>query len=214
MAMTGPQSPQDDDTEDSTVAHSGPLAEFTALRAEILLRDRNMLQLLIFQLTSASAIFAYVLGRTAASGLLLAIPLLSYITLGRFMAQRSAVSRAAKYITTKLNTKKLGLGWEQWLDENPPEDRIVTWVFPLLLAFPGVGALALALSFKPVLRTDGGTFFGYLGWIVGCLAVLASIYLVCTTHFQRERVGTRKTSPAAAPEAPAEQTTEISPDDM
>lgn len=165
----------------------GPLAEFAALRQEI--ERRNVVQhgLFALQLTSAGAIFSFALSGSGRSGLLLIIPVSSYMLCARYVEQQLGIQRAATYINTELSQKiPGGLGWEAWQVRQIDFVRgsIIRRVNSLLIVFPAVsvGALIWTVNvvFRPsLLRLDflEGTGFDVL-WVLGLIAVVMCVQMI------------------------------------
>jgi hypothetical protein len=125
--------------------HEGPLAEYASLRGEIDSRAKFQQQILALQLTLTSAIFGFALSRAGLVGLLLIVPVSSYLLCGRYVAQRTAIRWVSSYIGGELSARiPGGLGWVAWSRANRRPDRLLDWLVPLMLSFPGASALALA----------------------------------------------------------------------
>ncbi|MEV7096784.1 hypothetical protein AB0M80_28425 [Amycolatopsis sp. NPDC051045] len=170
----------------------GPLAEFAALRSEILTRDVNTIRLLTFELTITSAVFAFALANDRQRTLLLAVPTLAYVISGRYLAQMRAVQQAAEYIAKSLDCSVPGgLKWEEWLDGDKMtrQSRMLGWMIPLLLAFPGVGVVALLMCFDQAFRSGGLLTRGL--WLADVVFVSISVSLLWVTKTTGER---KKTS--------------------
>lgn len=181
--------------------HEGALAEFNALRMEIDSRHRYQQQILALQLTLTSAIFAFALARPGPVGILMIVPLSSYLLCGRYVGQRTAIRWASRYIVEKLSPRVPGgLGWARWSAENRRPDRLIDWYVPLLLCFPGASALALGwttrLAFVAEQRSGWTTTGLLLVWITGLLATAASSYILSRVYRDRRPiVGSSGTQP-------------------
>jgi len=160
----------------------GPLAEFAALRQEIDIKSTGQSQTLTFQLTLAAAVFGFAVSRPSLSGLLLIIPIGSYLLFCRVVTQHDATKLAARYIREELSDRVPGgLGREQWLLANVPRRQLLG-LAPLLLAFPGTSALALGWSFGLVFFQTDLSSAARVGliivWLVGLAAMLQSAILL------------------------------------
>lgn len=168
----------------------GPLAEFNSLRSEIDSRAKFQQQILALQLTLTSTVIGFVLSRQQLEGLLLIVPLSSYLLCGRYVAQRNAIQAASRYISQELSPRVPGgFGWVIWSLENRRSGRLLGWGLPMTLAFPGVSALALLWTYHPMLVDNSGHWPLVLGlsavWYMGALATLISTYLLLSVLFDR-----------------------------
>ncbi len=159
--------------------YDGALAEFSSLRTEIDSRSKYQQQILVLQLTLTSAIFGLGLSKPVPLGILLIVPLSSYLLCGRYIGQRTAIRWASRYITEKLSPRVPGgLGWSRWTSENRRPERLVDWYLPLIICFPGASLLALGwtvrLVFVPGHRSGWATTGLVMVWISGLLATAAS----------------------------------------
>lgn len=161
--------------------HETALAEFCALRNEIVSRQGHQHALLVVQITVAGAIFSFALSAPTRSVVLLAIPVATYMVTGRYVANSYANRSLGNYIRTQLSVKLPGgLGWEEWLYQRRAKMRRSWGVDPLFICFPGVSGLA-AVSVLPNLIHLGASFTSallWVGWSVGCLLTALSGVLV------------------------------------
>jgi hypothetical protein len=167
--------------------YDGALAEFAALRAEMDTRAKFQQQILALQLTLVSAIFAVGLSKPIPIGILMTIPLSSYLLCGRYIGQRTTLRWIARYINEELSRRVPdGLGWNAWSAAHRRPDRLVDWFIPLLLAFPGAGLLALGWTFRLVFLSNGRSVWETVGialvWFVGTFATLISAYMLVRVY--------------------------------
>ncbi len=102
-------------------SYDGALAEFNALRTEIDSRSKYQQQILSLQLTLTTALFGLGLTEPVPPGVLLVIPLTSYLLCARYIGQRSAIRWASRYITEQLSPRVPdGLGSSAWGARPPP----------------------------------------------------------------------------------------------
>jgi hypothetical protein len=121
------------------------MAEYDALRAEILHRFSLQWSMFALQLTAAGVVFSFSLSNPSHTGFLLILPLITYALTGRYVNQFFSVQRIARYIRDVIEVKMNGdLYWETWLRLQPPRRKTLSWLNPLLLVFPGVAVIALA----------------------------------------------------------------------
>lgn len=161
----------------------GALAEFAALRSEMDARSKFQQQILALQLTLTSAIVAFGLSRAGLVGILLIVPLSSYLLCGRYVGQRTSMRWSAKYIDTQLSPRvEGGLNWVRWSARNRRPARLLDWFLPLLICFPGAGALALGWTVHLVVTPNGRSEWTTAAlvtvWVVGAFATIVSIYLL------------------------------------
>lgn len=163
--------------------YEGALAEFGSLRAEMDSRYKYQQQILALQLTLTSAVFAFGLSKPAPLGILMIVPLSSYLLCGRYVGQRTAMRWIARYINEQLSPRVPGgLGWSRWSAENRRPERLLDWYLPLLICFPGASLLALGwtarLVFIPSQRSGWATAGLIAVWLVGVFATGVSAHLL------------------------------------
>lgn len=142
----------------------GPVAEFTALRAEIERRSNHQHNLIALQVTSAGALFGFAISGADRGALLLILPVTSYMLTARYVAYYYGIRLVADYISLVLSPQVGGsLGWEDWRRENLQRhhDRALTLVNLLYIVFPGTATLALATTVLLALDSRSGP----LGWL-------------------------------------------------
>jgi hypothetical protein len=104
------------------------IAEFTALRAEILQRSDTQWNVLALQLTATGVIFSFALSNSSHIGSLLILPVITYALTGRYVSQAFGTDKIAKYIREVLDVKMKGaFQWEAWQRTQPPLVRTLTW---------------------------------------------------------------------------------------
>jgi hypothetical protein len=177
--MSAPSSP-----EPSPACREVRLAEYAALRAEILARTGQQETLVTANLTIAAAIAAFVIGQAhSPTGALLLIPSTSLALAGFWITHMVHISRIGEYIRQDLWVWKLS--WEEKVGD-------VAWRWSL-------GALGALL---PFLVPAGAAVVFALASGPGLLEiVIASGYLIAITCglllFERERRKTRAAERAA-----------------
>ncbi|GAA0382892.1 hypothetical protein GCM10009541_26870 [Micromonospora gifhornensis] len=164
-------------------SYDGALAEFSALRTEIDSRSKYQQQILSLQLTLTTALFGLGLAEPVPLGVLLVIPLTSYLLCARYIGQRSAIRWASKYITEQLSPRVPdGLGWSAWVARNRRPDRLIDWYVPMLICFPGASLLALGWTTRLVFVQDHRSGWATTGlvivWLAGLFATAGCGYLV------------------------------------
>ncbi|RZU48793.1 hypothetical protein EV385_0517 [Krasilnikovia cinnamomea] len=170
--------------------YEGALAEYTTLRAEIDSRYKYQQQILALQLTLSSAIFAFGLSRPSLVGILMIVPLSSYLLCGRYVGQRTAIRWASRYITKELSERVPGgFRWSVWAAENRRPGRLLDWYLPLIICFPGASLLALGWTARFVFHPDHHSGWATAGvvsvWITGLMAVGTSSYLLSRVFADR-----------------------------
>jgi len=120
------------------------LAEYSALRNEILQRMGFQWSIFALQLTAAGVIFSFSLSSSSHTGFLLIIPIATYVLSGRYLAVYLGIRNISAYIREVLEPKANGqLNWEGWCAMQQPRARPLTLLNPLFLAFPGIAVAAL-----------------------------------------------------------------------
>lgn len=164
--------------------YEGPLAEFVALREEMSNRIQRQQGFQTLQLTAAAAIFSFALSQPRFIGILLAVPAISYLFCGRFVAQHHGIARIGAYIDGELSHRVPGgLNWGQWLRTHGwYKARTTSLTLPLLLTFPGVSLASEGMVFSYVFTRqhlsvlDQTFLIGF--WSVGIIATGLCIYLI------------------------------------
>ncbi len=165
------------------------LAEFSALRAEILQDLSTQWVIFVFQLTAASIVFSFSLTSGSRTGFLLIIPVISYMLASRFMQNSHSIHELGTYIMTELNPRVPGgLKWEEW-HRNRRAYRnpfTISWLAPLPVVFPGVSLLALAWVVPYILEARNISIadrcFLWLVWVFDFLMTIMSVYYFRTTR--------------------------------
>jgi hypothetical protein len=185
--------------------YDGALAEFSSLRTEIDSRYKYQQQILALQLTLTTAIFAFGLSKPVPLGILMIVPLSSYLLCGRYIGQRTAIRWVSRYITEELSPRiPDGLGWPKWSAENRRPERLLDWYLPLLIGFPGASLLALGWTARLVVVPERGLGWGTAGlaivWLAGLFAAGVSYHLLSCVYGNRSSRAAKAAS-ATPPEA-------------
>lgn len=159
------------------------LAEYSALRNEILQRLSGHWIMFAFQLTVASVLFSFALSSSSRTGFLLIIPIVSYAVSAEYLRNERMIRRLGEYIRLELSTKIPGdnvLGWESWRLPNMASESRFIWLSPLPVTSPGVSLIALAWTADYIFSRAGISvvdrcFLG-LTWVLGFVATLISFY--------------------------------------
>jgi hypothetical protein len=161
----------------------GPLAEFTSLRAEILLRQGFQASLFTFQLTSAAGLFSFALSDASHTPLLLVLPFTSYLLGWRYVLHYLATQNMGAYIADHLSNKVGGgLHWEQWISNEPSRVQRRFFVHPVRMAFPGVAVAAIVWVAVYLAKSIGST----ISWTTGVtLLVFLAVDLMITIESVR-----------------------------
>ena len=118
--------------EDDSVSRQINLAEFAALRSEIINRSNLAWNIFALQLTAAGVIFSFALSNPHHTGFLLILPLTSYAFTGRYVSQHLGTQNVGTYIREVLDPKMNGeLSWEGWIRGRPSQARALSWLNPL-----------------------------------------------------------------------------------
>jgi hypothetical protein len=159
----------------------GPLAEFLALREEILDRVKGQQQLFTFQLTVAATVFGFAATQRGLTAVMLIVPFSSYLLCGRLVAQHFGTVRVAEYIMDELSGKVPGgLHWEAWLRAKPVKPHLLGSLLPHLLTFTGASTLALVSTARYAFGADDGTSrIGLIAiWCLGAATAVLTTILV------------------------------------
>ncbi|GIF64096.1 hypothetical protein Ais01nite_21310 [Asanoa ishikariensis] len=167
--------------DDTVRSQETALAEFTALRAEIMARQNSQQALLSIQLTVAGALFSLALSSPGRATVLLILPLTTVMLAGRHVAHSYACLSIATYIRTELSPRVAGgLGWEEWLRAHREIPRRHRLLSPLFISFPAISALAIVGAFPYLvgLPPSPTSVSYWLGWTIGAALTVSSIRLV------------------------------------
>lgn len=161
------------DTKESALEAS--LAEFSALRDEILQRLSNQWTIYALQLTASGVVFSFSLSNRSRTGFLLIIPVMAYALLGQFVANHYLIESIGFYIRWDLSPRvqKLspradsGFQWEEWWKKRPPTSSAFPWIFTSPVVFPGISLIALGWVVPYILFTNNiSTFDRCMLWAV------------------------------------------------
>ena len=126
---------------------AGPLAEFTALRAEILQCLQLQWNIFALQLAVTATLFSFSLSSSSRTEFLLILPFVTYALSGRYLYAYYDVERAAEYIMKDLSDRiPGGLHWETWHRQHRSNayKSLFGFFAPLPMIFPGTSAVAIA----------------------------------------------------------------------
>jgi hypothetical protein len=157
-------------TDEGSPGQDAALAEFGALRAEIIARQNSQQGLLSIQLTATGALFSLALSGAGKAAVLLVLPLVTYMLAGRHVSHSYACHSIAAYIRAELSGRVPGgLGWEDWLlrhRSGPARSRTLS---PLVITFPGISLLALmgSMPYLASLSTSFTTAMLWAAWLAG-----------------------------------------------
>lgn len=179
------------DQNSDSVDHEAIIAEFAALRAEILQRSNLQWNIFALQLTASGVVFSFALSNSTHIAILLILPVISYALTGRYVSQAFGTDRIATYIREVLEVKMNGeLHWETWQRIQPLQSRALGWLSPLFLVFPGVAVIALA-SVAPYVWASSNTSASkraliIIIWLVGVFVTVLSFQLTARRAFKRK----------------------------
>jgi hypothetical protein len=159
----------------------GPLAEFAALRDEILQFNQQQNQMLALQLTIAGAVFGIAISHTGLAGVLMIVPVVSYSLCARYLMNALAITEIARYIRDELaNRVPGGLGWESWMLSNSRESMTYSLVLiPLLVTFPGVSVAALSWALPYIYGQHVAKMIGLvILWAISAAAAVQQIVII------------------------------------
>jgi len=182
-------------TTDDAPQHTGPLAEFAALRSEIDRRAASQWTAVALQIGIAGAVFGFALSGRHRELLLLVIPIATYTTLARYSSQMVFLKLIGRYIRTELSPRVPGgLGWEEWRLANfRSADLSIFGRFHFAwVVFPAVSALAIGAFVLTAVRsrlTDGQAWYTVASVVV-VLAAEVLLTVVMGVIMARLRRGT------------------------
>jgi hypothetical protein len=159
------------------------LAEYSALRNEILQRLSGHWIMFAFQLTVTGVVFSFSLSSSSRTGFLLIIPIVSYAVSAEYLRNERMIRKLGEYIRLKLSTKIPGddvLGWESWLLPKLGSESSIIWLSPLPVTAPGISLIALAWTANYIFSRAGISivdqcFLGLI-WVLGFVVTLISFY--------------------------------------
>jgi hypothetical protein len=158
----------------------GPLAEFVALRAEILQLNQQQNQMLALQLTIAGAVFGVAISHPGIEGILMVVPVVSYALCMRYLTNGMSILEIARYIREELDQRvRGGLRWEAWTLANSRENITYSLIIPLAFSFPGISLAALAWVVVYILHQSVPKMIGFLIlWVVSAVAAIQQAALI------------------------------------
>jgi hypothetical protein len=135
------------------------------------------------QLTAAGVVFSFALSNPSHTGFLLILPVISYALAGRYVSHSVANQTTGNYIREVLEVRAKGeLHWETWVRTNRPRPlRVLNWVNPHYLVFPGVAVIALAWVAPYVWErhtSAGNRVLIVIIWLIGIVVTGLSIQMI------------------------------------
>jgi len=170
--------------------HLGPLAEYTALRAEISRLMAQQWKVTAFLITTSGAVFGFAFTAAGRMPLLLIIPFSSNILASQWVGCHQLIERVSLYIRTELDPHVPGgIGYEKWLRRGAVEPigvrRLLRQALtsPTVLAFPALAALALGtVAWWFLLQghawSDPAVAPGLAAWAIGVVLTVLSLRLI------------------------------------
>jgi hypothetical protein len=134
------------------------------------------------QLTASGVVFSFAL-QSFSRDYLANLAVITYALTGRYVSQYFGVQNAGAYIREVIEVRAKGkLQWGAWIRVQPAKVRPLTWLNPLLIAFPGPAVIALA-SVASYVWTGHNTPVGkrillVIIWLVDVLITALSIRLI------------------------------------
>lgn len=162
------------------------LAEFSALRDEILQIMSTQWNIFVFQLTTTGVVFSFALTSKSRIGFLLIIPVVSYALGGRYLHNDRAIQELGTYIMNELSPRVPGgLKWEAWHRNRAFPKPAIAWLSPLAATFPGASLIALAWTAPYVLYSHDISVASR--WLLGIIWVL-SLFITMISLYSITRV--------------------------
>jgi len=169
----------------------GPLAEFVALRDEILQLNQQQNQMLALQLTISGAVFGIAISHAGLADILMIVPVVSYSLCARYLMNAISIVEIARYIREELaNRVPGGLGWESWMLANSRESMSYNLVqIPLLFTFPGVSVAALSWVVPYIYSQQVPKMIGLVMlWTISAAAAVQQAVLIIRHRRYRPQV--------------------------
>jgi hypothetical protein len=182
------------DTQNEEKNYELLIAEFEALRTEILQRQNMQWSIFALQLTAGAVVFSFSLSNSSHIDFLLILPLLTWALSGRYVSQHIAIQRLGRYIREVLEPKTGGrLAWESWSKSQHSAVWTLTWLNPLYLSFTGVAAASLVWVAPSVWTSHGFSFLGHvmliIAWFIGIVMTILSLQMLIqmlSRHWRRD----------------------------
>jgi hypothetical protein len=155
-----------------------------ALRTEIENGAQRQHNFLTLQITAVAAIFSFALSQAKYTGILLTVPVISYLFCERYISQHSGMARVGVYIRDELSHRVPGgLYWEEWIrTHGKRSDRMTNSTIPLLLTFPGSALVSEGWVFSYVFGqrylSELSRTFLVGAWLVGVIVTCLCTYLM------------------------------------
>jgi hypothetical protein len=159
------------------------LAEFSALRDEILQHLSMQWNAFVFQLTATSIVFSFSLTDKSRTGFLLIIPVISYALGGRYLSNRRAVQEIGTYVMNELSPRVPGwLKWEEWHRKRAVPGPVIAQLSPISVIFPGISLVALAWTAPYILYSHhisaANRWLLGITWVLSLLITTISLYTI------------------------------------
>jgi hypothetical protein len=189
---------------------AGALAEYTAMRAEILQCSQQMSNLFTALIATVGVVSGVVLrpnaGLTDSLVVMLVLPVVSYLIVVRYLYLYTGAVRIGIYIETKLEQRIMGEGgWESWFDENKSAVRAKksAWILRQgladWLAFLGTAVLGLVGSAYGISHKTGGSRTVLCAaWCLGAILTGLTIWTLVAKRSIRSRIRPRQAATGTA----------------
>ena len=129
---------------DKELSAQAALAEFAALRSEVLQAFSMQWNTVALQLTTTGVLVSFSLTSHTRTGFLLIVPVISYILNGRYLRSERLILTAATYIMSELSPRVPGgLKWEEWLRRRPNPNQYLRWLAHGPPIFSAISLIAL-----------------------------------------------------------------------
>jgi hypothetical protein len=174
------------------------LAEYSALRAEIIQMEQTQSNIFALQLTAAAVIFSFSLSNASRTGFLLILPVVSYALSRRYLLTNEVMKRLSDYITEQLSPKvQGGFSWEEWNRRQASNRRAFgrfrlivyasRWLGPVPLIFVWISIAALVWVAPYILFHHGlsplDRFALSMVWLIGLTFTLLTLFVLGWRHW-------------------------------
>jgi hypothetical protein len=136
---------------DKELSAQAALAEFAALRSEVLQAFSMQWNTIALQLTVTGVLFSFSLTSRARTGFLLIVPMVSFILNGRCLRSERLILTVAVYIMNELSPRVPGgLRWEEWIRSRSSPNRYLRWFAhgPLIFSVISIVCISLGISLR------------------------------------------------------------------
>lgn len=172
-------------SDEELSAQAAALAEFAALRSEMLQAFSTQWNIVALQLTATAVVFSFSLTNHSRAGFLLIIPIVSFVLNGRYLNCERIITLIGKYFEEGNFSKRAGgLEWGKWFGNHSGTKpyQVLRWLAHGPPVFVIISFIALGWA-VPYIRSASkisivDRSFLWIVWGLGFVLTTVSIYLV------------------------------------